>query len=83
MVNNFSLLEFFRRSTGAFTPKNATRKQLLTSYNGYRLRDTDERIVREREVSKDTTKTKRAGVKSGKDTGAAITINGKDNNVVH
>ena len=38
----------FRRHTGAFTPKNANPKQLLTDMNGYRLRDTDDRLSREK-----------------------------------
>jgi len=42
-----------RRGTGAFTKKDTSRGESTTSTRGYRLRDTDERIVREREESKE------------------------------
>lgn len=42
-----------RRGTGAFTPKNVPQKQQMASPNGYRLRDTSDRIVRERKAAEE------------------------------
>ena len=49
-----------RRHTGAFTPKNMTANQRLTSADGYRLRDTSDRIVREKQASSKTRSPRRA-----------------------